>query len=256
MKTLKYIILSIFILFIISTDVNAQSISPISNYQNSMYQRQIMQLDVGNHNSRSSRNSKNNIRRRNSNHSSSKSSSIMEFIISLLFIGILFFLSLVFGKERRFCWHKKNIAKNIMKLDSNFSEAEFLNYAKQVFLKLNDSWTKRDWEPMRSIESKELFEAHNHQVNEYIQNGTINYIEDISIKNIFISKCYCKDESVYIVVKIKVRLIDYIQDSSSGKIIKGNKTTYWKWGYTLTFKTNTAPYLNNWILCKFNAINL
>lgn len=259
MKIARYIILNFFIVSALFTNVYSKNINDRLYFEQKNNNYEVIYADVGNHNRRSSSrssSSSSNIKRRNST-ARSRKYSILEILPGFLFMFFIFIVqNFIFNKEKKFLHHKKNIKKNILKIDSNFSKAEFLDYAEKLFLKLNDLWTKRDWEYMRDFESSELFEKHNNQINEYINNGTINCIENITIKNIFISDFYNDNNYIYLTVKINSKLIDYIINVSDGKVIEGSKGKYWRMGYTMTFRKNTELNNDNWILCDFKGINL
>lgn len=53
-----------------------------------------------------------------------------------------------------------NVSEKIRQVDPMFSEEKFLNWTKDVFVKLQTAWTKREWSIIRSFESNELFETH------------------------------------------------------------------------------------------------
>ena len=83
--------------------------------------------------------------------------------------------------------------------------------------------SERDWEKIRTIEKEELFEQHNAQLQEYIRLGRINCIERINVNQAFLHK-YVRDENFeHLTVCMKVRMIDYIIDEKSGKLLKGSK---------------------------------
>lgn len=267
MKIIKYIILSIFITFIAPSNIYAQNIENAAYYESNTYEYEIIPVDVGNHNSRSrssSRKSSRSSRTRRLSNKNNKKQSIVAGVLNLLaaflVYSIIFIIQIKFSKEKRFLRHKKNIKEDILNIDSFFSETDFLNYAQNLFINLNEAWTKRDLSHIQNFESKELFDKHNSQIREYINNGTVNYIEDIQIKNIFISNFFYDDYYMNIVVKINAKLIDYIINISNGKIVEGNKNKYWNMGYTLTFrkeiKSNLNYNYNDWILYDFKGINL
>lgn len=71
----------------------------------------------------------------------------------------------------------KGIAEQIRTTDPEFSEEKFLSWTRDVFIKLQAAWTARDWKIIRPFESNELFEQHNAQLQEYINNNRINMID-------------------------------------------------------------------------------
>lgn len=257
---IKYIILIVSIIMMFCECAYAYNINNCV-YVEQTNNSEVIQVDVGNHNRRSSsRSSSSSSSRRRTKRNSGKTTSVSEIIakiiVFIIIMSIICIKEIVFSKKNRFLSHKKNVKDKLLEIDSNFSEESFLNYAEKLFMKLNDCWTKREWLCMKEFESEELFEKHNNQINEYIQNKTINCIEDISIKNIFISKCRIKDDYLFVTVKINAHLIDYILNELNGDIVKGDNQTHWNMGYTLIFKKSLNLYSDKWILCEFKGINL
>lgn len=74
-----------------------------------------------------------------------------------------------------------NVGEKVRQIDPMFSEEKFLNWTKDVFVKLQTAWTKREWSIIRPFESNELFETHAAQLQEFIQAGKINIVERINV---------------------------------------------------------------------------
>lgn len=129
----------------------------------------------------------------------------------------------------------EQITEFIKQNDENFDTEQFLLWAKNIFITIQTAWAQRDWEKIRTIEKEELFEQHNAQLQEYIRLGRINCIERINVNQAFLHK-YVRDENFeHLTVCMKVRMIDYIIDEKSGKLLKGNKDNDVYMTYLLTF---------------------
>lgn len=126
-------------------------------------------------------------------------------------------------------------ARKIQEQDPNFSETSFLSWAGDIFITLNTAWTKQDWKLIRPFESDALFLEHSQQLDEYIRNGTVNYIERAAVKESFIDRFYTDVQYEYIVVKLHTCMVDYVKETATGKIIAGDITTLWDMVHTMTF---------------------
>ena len=127
------------------------------------------------------------------------------------------------------------ITEFIKPTDPDFNSEKFISWSKNIFVTLQTAWTERDWEKIRTIEKEELFEQHNTQLQEYIRLGRINCIERINVNQAFLHK-YVRDESFeHLTVCMKTRMIDYIIDEKSGKLLNGSKTDDVFMTYLLTF---------------------
>ena len=71
----------------------------------------------------------------------------------------------------------------IQEIDPNFSKDKFIGWAREVFIKIQQAWSERNWKIIRPFESESLFSQHSSQLEEYIKNGKNNKIEKININH-------------------------------------------------------------------------
>ena len=129
----------------------------------------------------------------------------------------------------------KGIAEEMRQSDPEFSEEKFLSWSKDVFVKLQAAWTARDWKIIRPFESNELFEQHNAQLQEYINNNRINVIERLAVESADLMSHRFDGDKEIIEVYLKAVMKDYIIDATTKEVVEGNKTTDWHMKYKLTF---------------------
>ena len=129
----------------------------------------------------------------------------------------------------------KGIAEEIRQSDPEFSEEKFLSWSKDVFVKLQAAWTARDWKIIRPFESNELFEQHNAQLQEYINNNRINVIERLAVESADLMSHRFDGDKEIIEDYLKAVMKDYIIDATTKEVVEGNKTTDWHMKYKLTF---------------------
>lgn len=132
------------------------------------------------------------------------------------------------------------VEEQIRKTDELFNEEEFNQKVKTLFVKMQNAWTDRNWEEIRTFETDELFEQHKMQIDGYIRNNTINVMDRICV---FYSKLY-KYEQVgdkdILEVIVKSRMSDYIIDATTKEIVKGDKETERVKFYKLQFIRKTG----------------
>ncbi len=132
------------------------------------------------------------------------------------------------------------VINKIKQVDANFNEEEFQRFAKDVFVKLQNAWTDRDWEKIRPFEAEELFEQHKAQLEGYIKNNQINVMERICVNWVhFLSFEQYKGKDI-LKVDLNSRMGDYIIDATTKKVIRGNKSKEYYHTYTLTFVRTTG----------------
>lgn len=117
-----------------------------------------------------------------------------------------------------------DIAAAIAEVDMNFSVEQFITFAKETFVTLQQAWSARDWEKVRPLESESLFNQHRMQLQEYIDLGRINVIERICVKKGHLFS-YSRDEKGETLgVYLEVRMLDYIKCEETGQVLQGSAT--------------------------------
>lgn len=131
--------------------------------------------------------------------------------------------------------NSKAIGEQIRQNDKYFSEENFLSWVRDVFIKLQNAWTKRDWHKMRPFESNELFEQHSAQLQEYIDNGKINVVERINIQFAEIAEHKYDGDKELLIVNLQAVMNDYIIDANTKELLQGDKNKEWVMRYKMTF---------------------
>lgn len=132
--------------------------------------------------------------------------------------------------------HNEAIALALSETDHNFNLYDFLTWTKEVFLKLQLAWMKRDWESVRTFESDTLFTEHEAQIKEYERLGRINVLDRININNAYLFLFRQEKTVEYVAVFLQVRMIDYIIDERSGAVLKGSADKDCFLSYLYVFK--------------------
>ena len=135
---------------------------------------------------------------------------------------------------------ESQIISRIKQVDPQFNSTEFKAYAKDVFIKLQNAWTERDWEKIRPFETNELFEMHKAQLDGYIKNNQINVMERICVNAVYYTDFEQNGGKDIIKVDLYSRMGDYIIDATTRQVIRGSKSAEYYHTYTLTFVRKTG----------------
>ena len=135
---------------------------------------------------------------------------------------------------------EEEVEKEVKQIDELFNKDEFLSWTKDVFVKLQEAWTKRDWSTIRLFETNELFEQHNKQLQAFIDRKQINVMEQICVKSAKLADFKQNGDKDVLTVILNSKMIDYIIDEQTGKILKGDKTTYRYSTYKMVFIRKTG----------------
>lgn len=131
-------------------------------------------------------------------------------------------------------------AEKIKAFDPNFSEEKMLSWAKDLFVKLQNAWTARDWEPMRPFETESLFEQHKSQVQGYIDTNRINVMDRIAVNYATIYRFRQEGDRDILEIALKSTMKDYIIDATTKQVLEGNKQQDRVTVYKMTFERKTG----------------
>lgn len=123
----------------------------------------------------------------------------------------------------------------LLKLDPDFSEHEFLSRASSVFVALQNAWTEKDPKTLRTFESDQLYFQHKQQLDDYIKRSKTNIVEDLSVLDNRLEKFTKDSRNQYLSCIIKARYKDYVVDDTTGKIIKGRPGDRYIMTYRMVF---------------------
>ena len=132
------------------------------------------------------------------------------------------------------------VEKEVKAVDELFNKEEFLSWSRDLFIKLQAAWTARDWSTIRVFETNELFEQHHKQLQDYIDRKQINKMERICVKSAQLADFKQTGDKDILTVILKSRMVDYIIDEETGKVLKGDKVTDRHSTYKLEFIRKTG----------------
>jgi len=127
------------------------------------------------------------------------------------------------------------IENQIQAHDENFNKEEFVAWSKNLFIKLQNAWTARDWDTIRTFETESLFEQHRNQLQGYITNNQINVMDRICVNYAHLYAYRQEGDKEVLTVRLNSRMQDYIIDATTKQVIKGDKDLDIYNTYLLTF---------------------
>ena len=128
----------------------------------------------------------------------------------------------------------------IKSMDPNFSASDFITFAKEVFVDIQEGWSARDLSKIRIVLHDNLYKQTQKQVEEKLRNGTINRIENIAVSTAYLT-AYKRDKQFeYATIYLSARFFDYEIDEKTGNILRGDTTTRWDMRYLMKFMRSTS----------------
>lgn len=131
--------------------------------------------------------------------------------------------------------NNSNVLFQIKQVDPYFNEDTFLAWTKNLFIKLQNAWTDRDFEVIRPYETEELFEHHSNQIKCYIENKQINVMDRIAVNFARLHSFEQDNDKDIISVVLNSSMADYIIDEETKEVIQGDKVTRRTNTYLMTF---------------------
>lgn len=138
----------------------------------------------------------------------------------------------------------------IIAVDPDFSVMSFKQNATELYINLQEAWEAKDWKSIRTFESNSLFNTHRKQLQEYIDQGKTNKLDDQDVRSVELADFYVDGDQEVLIIRLNATCIDYTINDQTGAVIQGDKTTVYKRSYYLQFirkagiKTKTDHELN------------
>lgn len=132
------------------------------------------------------------------------------------------------------------IEAQVKAIDEMFNKEEFIAWTKDLFVKLQEAWTARDWSTIRTFETNELFEQHQKQLQGYINMKQINVLERVCVRSAQLCDFRQTGDKDVLSVTLNSKMIDYIMDENTKQVIKGDKVTDRYSTYKLVFIRKTG----------------
>jgi len=128
-----------------------------------------------------------------------------------------------------------NVANQVQAVDPAFSADKFIGFAREVFMKIQEAWTAKDWKPIRPFESEALFNQHKQQLDEYIRLGKTNVVEKIAIKHCSLHAFRQDGDKEVITVWLNAVMRDYVIDDATKKVLESDPNRDWYMRYEMVF---------------------
>jgi hypothetical protein len=138
--------------------------------------------------------------------------------------------------SRTYIKPEEQIISEIQEHDELFNKDEIIAWSKTLFVKLQQSWTKRDWAEIRTFETNSLFEQHKSQLQGYIDNNQINVMDRICVNYANLYDYRISGDKEILVIKLNSRMQDYIIDATTKKVLRGDPKIERTNSYLLTFE--------------------
>jgi len=108
--------------------------------------------------------------------------------------------------------------------DPEFSENEIKEKIGNLYIKLQNAWQDKKWDPMRAHLTDQLYNQFARQLDELIRNNRTNYVERIAVLGVDLLGISQDEVNDTLVARVKTRIVDYTVDDATGNVVSGSKT--------------------------------
>ncbi len=136
------------------------------------------------------------------------------------------------------------VTEIIHRFDPDFSSDKFIGFAREVFMKIQEAWTTKDWKPIRPFESETLFNQHKQQLDEYIRLGKTNVIEKIAINHCSLHDIREDGDKEVLTVWLNAVMRDYVIDDATKKVLESDPNRDWYMKYVMVFNRKAGLKTN------------
>lgn len=108
--------------------------------------------------------------------------------------------------------------------DPAFSAEALQQQFSNLYVRMQNAWTAKDFEPMRPYFSDGLYAQFNNQLQEYVRDNKTNYVSNIAVLSVNILGWSPQGQKDAITARVKVRINDYVLSDATGELLQGSKT--------------------------------
>ena len=141
-------------------------------------------------------------------------------------------------------------------LNPDFDPQKIITWANALYIKLQETWTAGNIEPVRDNLTPEFFNIMHKRLNALISKNQTDYTDDITILQTNLKGWQRFHNNDYLILQIRTRIKSYILDNQTGRLISGSKTAEKFMFYEWTLTRKIADILdknNDWVICNIQV---
>lgn len=108
--------------------------------------------------------------------------------------------------------------------DPGFSEDAIKEKISNLYVRMQNAWQDKDFEPMRPYMTDALYSQFDRQLQDIIRAETTNYVERISVLGVTLEGWTEDAAHQTLSALVNTRIVDYTVDDNTGKVMSGSKT--------------------------------
>lgn len=146
----------------------------------------------------------------------------------MVFSTVFFFIGYMIGSGKQAKQNYVQLSPSLKPMseyktfDPDFDESAFKEKISNLYVQFQNAWQAKNLETLRPYLTDIAFAQYDRQLDRYISAGTTNKIEKIAILSVDLKGWRQDNGKDEIVARVKTRIVDYVVDDKTGKIIEGS----------------------------------
>ncbi|MCR5601752.1 MAG: 39S ribosomal protein L45 [Ruminococcus sp.] len=122
-----------------------------------------------------------------------------------------------------------------LQTDPSFSESEFREKLSNLYVRFQNDWQAKDIHELRPYLSDSFYAQMDRQLDKYRQSNQTNRVERIAVLGVELKGWKPEYDHDVIVAVLNTRIVDYVVDDATGKVVRGSNTKekFMKYEWTL-----------------------
>lgn len=132
-------------------------------------------------------------------------------------------------------------------LDPEFNADKIKSLMANLYVQMQDSWTNKNIESLRPYMTDEFFSRMDRQLDSFRKTGRTDYTERIAVLDVTLKGFKQSGGMDYIIVGLKSRIVSYVLEDRTGKLISGdmNREKFMQYEIELSRKSGTITQLED-----------
>lgn len=109
-------------------------------------------------------------------------------------------------------------------IDPEFSETELKEKITNIYVQMQDCWQNKNIETLRPYLTDSLYAQYDRQLDSYRRKHETNYVDRVAVLGVNFSGWRQAGDNDFVVATVRTRIVDYVVNDDTGKVIRGSDT--------------------------------
>ncbi len=113
----------------------------------------------------------------------------------------------------------------LKEMDPNFSEEAMKETIANLYIRMQNCWSTKQWEEMRASMTDSLFNQMGSQLQGLIRSRQTNYVERIAVLGVELTGFGQDENKDMLAAIVQARIVDYTLRDDTGELVSGSRTS-------------------------------